>query len=421
MVTTIDSIITKTTGWKSPKHVAQCTKGINSDVCHAYSNLDFIKARDNNVASTLGDGGVDKTHESPRVYCYDYNFNIPAGATITKVEVRQRRKNNTLCGSSDGIVDTLIKLKVGASITDLGVGNNLSVGAKWSSKNNGLNDYTVGNVDGTVASTWGINVTPAFANYQFFGCVIQCKGMGDTLMQPCIDVVEMQITYTQLGTVSTTVENTNENILKEKNPHSIQCTSELLPTLTDVKGNVVTTKSIDYIYDPMYITLRYRNNVIQREGITLMETVYHNPIYISLTDTLRFQDGSQKKVIGKQKIDADNDEKILEQGYVERLIKIPVYPNKVGGGKVVVDKLHPTQSMTEVSSYVTCVIKEAYTNVSNSLTTISNTVFKNCYATHGTAIYNTGKLTYKDCTFEDITSQDKVIYDYDKYRDGEYR
>ena len=430
MATVNNDIIQKETGWHLPHAVAQYNEygKVNQTVCYAYSNLIYLKQRDNTVISMEGTGGVNHLTSSPIVYTYDYKFKIPENATITKIQVRQRRKcNTTTTKSQQGIKDRVMRLKIGASTTNYGEGTNLAEGVKWSSKELGLGDYTYGNTRETVYEQWGITVTPAMANNPNFGAVTQCMGLTEEMMQPVIDSIEINITYTQLGTTNTTPTTTSETV-KENPNQDVQLTSEVNTYYqpdgqTEATHQMKTTESIDFIYTPISFWIRYKNNVQRNTfGVDYIERGRHDQITITLNDCLRFADGSHTKKLPVTVIDESLDKEDILRGYKSILRQVQVYPNQVGTGVITIKGLVPSKNNnTTTTQTLNITIKDSFTNTSNSSTTINNTTFTNCSATKGSAIFNDGKLTYTNITLSDISNQDKVLWDYDKYRDGEFR
>lgn len=431
MVTVNTDIITKDTGWHLPTQINQYNEYgvVNQETCYAYSNLEYIKKRDGTCASIAGDGGVNNTHHSPILYCSGFKFNIPENATITKIQVRQRRKCNTQQQKTEeGIKDRVIRLKIGASVTDYGEGHNNSEEAKWNAKENGLADYTIGNdEDKTVFQVWGFTVTPPMANNPNFGCVFQCTGKTSAMMQPVIDSVEMNITYTQLGTSTTTPGNTSktENIINEN--QSPQTTSKVetnyKPDNQETATNPMKTQtSIDYIYTPITFYIRYINNVLtNKNGVKYIEEAKHDKITITL-EKLRFQNGKTTMTLPVTKLPESTDKTDIERGYISILKQINVYPTSVGTGKIIIKGLKPrVNDETTNTQTLNITIIESTTNTSNSMCTITNSTFNGCNATEGKAVYNYGKLTYENLNITGIGIGTKYLFDYDKYRDGEFR
>ena len=432
MVTEINDIIKKDTGWHITNNITQWTDygNVNETTCYAYSNLDYLKKRDNTCASIAGDGGVNSTHGSPVLHCSNFKFNIPNNATITKIEVRQRRKCNTKQqNTKEGIVDRIIRLKVGAGDKNYGEGINNSTDAKWVNKESELKDYTSGNYDDlTVYDVWGIEVTPAMANNQNFGCVLQSIGTTDTMMQPVIDCVEIKITYTQLETTTTTPENTSKDKNIIVNTQSKYITTRIdkyyqTDTQEDPSNPMKTSLSLDYIYTGTSFYIRFINNVQTnpKNGVQFIEEGLHDPITITL-DKLRFRNGNTKMIIPPTKVRGSTDKEDIKRGYISILKEITVYPTEEGTGTITIEGLHKTVNKETITTEtIEITVRPSVLIAGNSLTTIKNSTFTNCQATKGTAIYSYGQLTYDNLTLNDITTVDKVLFDYDKYRDGEFR
>lgn len=430
MTTVNNDIITKETGWHLPTAVAQYNEygAVNTTICYAYSNLIYLKQRDNTVASIDGEGGVNHLTRSPIVYTYGYNFKIPENATITRIQVRQRRKcNTTTTKSEQGIKDVVMRLKIGANITNYGAGTNNADDAKWSSKELGLTDYTYGNTKETVYEQWGLTVTPAMANNPNFGAVTQCIGLTEEIMQPVIDSIEINITYTQMGTTNTTPTSTSETV-KENPNQDVQLTSEV-NTYYQPDGQeepthqMKTEEFVDYIYTPISFWIRYKNNVQRNTfGVDYIERGKHDQITITVNECLRFNDGSNVLKLPVTVIEESMDKEDILRGYKSILRQVTVYPKQVGTGVITIKGLVPSNKNNNTTTQtLNITIRESFLNTSNSSTTIYNSTFKNCSATKGSAIFNDGKLTYEHLTLSDITNQNKVLWDYDKYRDGEFR
>lgn len=431
MVTEINDIIKKDTGWHLPNNITQWTDygNVNQTTCYAYSNLDYLKKRDNTCASIAGDGGVNATHGSPVLHCSNFKFNIPDNAIITKITVRQRRKCNTKQQSTkEAIIDRVIRLKIGAGDKNYGEGHNNSDGVKWANKESELREYTSGNYDDlSVYDVWGIVVTPAMANNQNFGCVLQCIGTTDAMMQPVIDCVEMNITYTQLGTTATTQENTSKDeniIVTTQSPYITSRIDKYYQTDTQEEQTnpMKTSLSLDYIYTGTSFYIRFINNVqTNGNGVQFIEDGLHDKITITL-DKLRFRNGKTQMVIPPTKVQGSTDREDIRRGYISILKEITVYPTEEGTGIITIHGLHKTvKNETITTETIEITVRPSVLIAGNSLTTIKNSTFTNCQATKGTSIYNYGQLTYDNLTLNDITSTDNVLFDYDKYRDGEFR
>ena len=424
-----NSVITKNTGWRSPTQVDQYSAygKVNQYTCYAYSDLDDIKKRDGAYAYIPYSGGVNQTHRSPRVYCSGFKFNIPSNATITKILIRQRRCMNTYTYNKTYIKDYRINLKTGISTSDYGVGNNLSEGKIWSVKTKGFEDYTVGDKGNrTVQDVWGVKITPATVNNQNFGCVVQCEGTGKTWHCPKIDSIEMCVYYTQINDENKAPSTTSNpsNIKKSEKQQSVQIESMLVKEYQPDDSEIlqVTANSIgeEYVYTPFILWVRYRNYVDSTNNILL--DGYNGEIKFTLNNNLRFEDGKKTKTIQAFEFKLNSDEKDITRGYKTIFKELLVYPVKAGTGIISVNGVHyDVNGETKETQTVELTVSESLVSLANSMCELNKVTFTNCDATKGSAICNLGALTGKYLNFNDITNVDKCFFDYDKYRDSEYR
>lgn len=423
-----DGIITKTTGWLKPSQVNQYSKygKVNQYTCYAYSDLFDVKKKDSHYAYIPLSGGVNSTHKSARVYCSGYGFQIPNNATITKILIRQTRCMGTTPYKGSYIKDYLIKLKTGASITDLGVGNNLSDGAIWNSKSRGFGTYESGDKFGTVQEVWGVNITPAVANNQNFGCVVQCIGSDKRWHQPKLDCVEMCIYYTQVNNVATAPNNTSkpENVKINEKEQAVQIESKIVteyqPDDSDILQSTQQEISEDYVYSPFNLWVRYRNYVDINSKILLRG--FNGVITVTLSNHLRFQNGSRTMKIPAFEFKQDTDDTDIKRGYKTVYQDLKIYPVKEGIGKVTVSGVHFTENDTLYKTQeIHLNITGSGVSLSNSMTDLKYCTFTDCSATKGSAICNLGAISTFHMNFKDLSNTDKCFYDFDKYRDSEYR
>lgn len=424
-----DAIITKNTGWHTPNMVNQYNKygKVNQYTCYAYSDLNDIKKKDSHYAYIPYTGGVNQTHRSPRVYCSGYNFNVPSNATITKILVRQKRCMNTYSYDSSYIKDELITLKLGASTSDLGIyekgvgGHNLSEGTRWNFKTKGWGEHTVGetykNKQGTVQEVWGVYITPAMVNNQNFGCIVQCIGTNSVWHCPKIDTVEMCVYYTQVGSTASTAQsdstpqlaNVESMVVKEYKPDD----SEVLQ---------VTAESIneDYVYTPFHLWIQYKNYYDSNQKI--IPKRHSNTITITLNENIRFINGQRTLTIPSFEFKESSDERDRTRGFKTVFKDIYVYPVKAGEGVLTITGVNYTvNEEPKKTQTVSVTIDESGVSLTNSICELNRVQFTNCNATKGTAIYNLGALTIRNAKFNDISKEDKCFFDFDKYRDSEYR
>ena len=221
------------TGWKNPTMVAQDSRReLNNDHdCYPFKNLDNIKKDDN---KTFADQrpwpttGIDSDHKSPMIYAYNYGFNIPSKAIVTKITLfvlvqqvthpkyyyehyvlkRQLRfSTSKFCH---------VKLKTGASLVDGGVGNDMSQKCKvpmlpyqqWSTE-----ETTT--FSGSPAD-WGLTSTniPAIINSGNFGVVLQFVGtIKNGWCTPGVAQVRLKVEYSMPGTA--TVDEYGESVFSK--------------------------------------------------------------------------------------------------------------------------------------------------------------------------------------------------------------
>jgi hypothetical protein len=280
--------------------------------------------------------------------------------------------------------------------------------------------HTTGDKAGTVQEVWDVKVTPAVVNNQNFGCVVQCVGTGKTWHRPWIDCVEMCIYYTQVEN-----GNTNSTFVKtEEKEQSVQIESKIVkeyqPDDSEILQATANSISEDYVYSPFTLWIRYRNYVETKSKILL--NGYNGIITITTNSNLRFEDGTRKKTIPAFEFKENTDNVDIKRGYKTIFKELKVYPVKAGTGVLTVNGVYFNENDELIKT------QTVELNVSNSLVSLNNSIcelnkvtFKNCNATKGTAIYNLGALTGNQLIFKDITTVDKCFFDYDKYRDSEYR
>lgn len=416
--------VVKNTGWCYPNQVSQFAEfgKVNKSSCYAFANLDRIKKEDGLCAYIPSNGGVNETHNSPRVYCYDFKFHIPADAHITKILVKQRRKKGNV-GTNTKIKDWLIKLKVGANVSEWGVGNDLSKGMEWNSKNAGLSDYIAGENYDTVQATWGVEVTPAMANNQNFGCIVQCTGTGKPFDTPEIDSVGMCIYYKIPS--SETDNDAEGSSVQQGRKQSENIFSKLVkeyqPDDTEVLQTTVTSISEDYCYTPFIIWLQYRSRVNSETGI--INQGYNDEIRLWCESSLRFSNGTNKMVFPMYNFEEITDKDDLRRGYVTRYTWIKVYPVSYDPeAKVKAYGVHYSENgEIKREQEIILHVSESIFNLSSSTTELNKCTFNDCSAVKGNSIYNAGSLTFTNLKFNTLPTTDKEFWDYDKYRDGEFR
>lgn len=236
------------TGWKSPLSVAQDDrKSINNGhSCYSFRDLNDIKRNDTHHAYIPTSGGIDSLRASPMVYAYNYNFNVPANATIKKVYVLPIFQQSNGAGYGNVTKIKTIKLKTGSSTTDGGTGNNLANNSfieqfkvpikSWTSESSfkkGSEYVLCGGKD-----VWNVELTPSVVNSTNFGFVFQVVGTKlKKWVNPYIAKMLMKVEYDTSGQSdssnkksTTSVEfryNKNKFEFDEKNNYISKTTVEL--------------------------------------------------------------------------------------------------------------------------------------------------------------------------------------------------
>lgn len=425
MATIIDSMTVKDTGWKHGRKIAQYNKfsKVNEKKCYALTSLNGIIDKREFSWATQSDGGVSSTILSPRIYTYDYGFNIPEFATILKVVVRV-----TASAKNRDVKDYLVTLKTGASLSDEGVGINQSEDMLWGRYIGSSREF---GDDELCEEQWGISLTPSDVNNSNFGCVYQfCGIFEDKLSTGKLSDIAMKVYYTQLGTDATTVENTVANVIDMNNiDESITADAEpyYFPDGASEPTRLLpATKSVENLYDYMPFWLRFKLKVKRKNNVRYYKGAYYSKtVCISLNECLRFEDGSHYMEIPNFACWASTDEEDLKRGFKSYLVPIKVFADKVGTGSITVTglKYYVDDDEEEVltTRHFTIRVTDYYFEATTSMVYLTNCSFNGCDAVEGKCVYNTGRLNYENITIPDITSKGgKAWYDYDKYRDKEF-
>ena len=140
----------------------------------------------NNVdAATVS--GIDSSNPSVYLYSSQYHFGIPAGATITGVELQYE------CEGTMASKDNSIKLVLGGG-SYAGSDENAEASTAW----NYSGDST--QTRGTSSDLWGFSattqLTPTAVNSSKFGSVISAGRYGGDTPTPRVDHIQMKIHYT---------------------------------------------------------------------------------------------------------------------------------------------------------------------------------------------------------------------------------
>lgn len=218
----------ETTGWKEPTMVAQYVipYNVNNATCYEFSDLDhLINGHERRYAEQIPHEkrAVDLYHPSPKVYAYNYGFNIPEKSTITKIslfakvnqitrplpkfweQVHANHPNEVKRPLETSLSKSLckfsnVRLKQGKSLSDDGLGEQMADKCKvpmlpykqWSSE-------ATTTFSGT-PKEWGLTAKDPVSviNQTIFGVVIQFKGIYNKgWVNPAIAGLRLKIDYKQ--------------------------------------------------------------------------------------------------------------------------------------------------------------------------------------------------------------------------------
>ena len=85
------------------------------------------------------------------------------------------------------------------------------------------------------------------------------------------------------------------------------------------------------------------------------------------------------------------------------------------------DPLRKEGILTSADSAMIVEVDVPSFSLSNSIMDLNKCVFTNCSAVKGASICNLGAMTQNNITFNDLPEKKNVFWDYDKYRDEEYK
>ena len=316
------------TGWKSPLSVAQDDrKSINNGhSCYSFRDLNDIKRNDTYHAYIPTSGGIDSLRASPMVYAYNYNFNIPANATIKKVYVLPVFQQSNGAGYGNVTKIKTIKLKTGSSTTDGGTGNNLANNSfieqfkvpikSWTSESSfkkGSEYVLCGGKD-----VWNVELTPSVVNSTNFGFVFQVVGTKlKKWVNPYIAKMLMKVEYDTSGQSSSS--NTQSKVTTEFYDNKTKLEF-------DEKNNYVSKTAVELdITKPNVaktITIKHEHEGGERES----------PIIVLETNGLLITDNKQKTyTVPTIHFSNDTSKKEYTQSF-------KVYPNNLSGEQFLVIK-----------------------------------------------------------------------------------
>lgn len=160
------------TEWKSPLNITQDAryKVVNGGTANKWGELNNLKRVTTDNWTYIVNNGIANYRASPVIYCSNFNFSIPSDAKITKIHVRYVAQEKTI---HPGVKTSLLKLKIGASTTDFGVGKNNANGERWPSAGKSWITHTMS----YTPEQWTVSLNPTQVNSTNFGCVFQCVGL----------------------------------------------------------------------------------------------------------------------------------------------------------------------------------------------------------------------------------------------------
>lgn len=430
--------ITKNTGLKNPQTVSQYAK-YNNNTCSAWNRLETIKEDEVTDLSAVC-YNLTNTKRSALIYCYNFGFNIPSNATITKITVQTVACQDDITKSH--VQTQIVKLKLGANTTDSGVGNNLAPKKPWRTHKDahiiGMQYATIGDSSSSVKDTWGVDVTPAIVNNSNFGVVFQCMADGTQKHKAYLDSISMSIEYTlpEETAIIQPIENkgTIDISLSTKKYNSITPTKILDQTI------------INQPYDSTsayHFWVKYKNNAQTKNDSNVILDQISEPVIIETDGKLIFNGGNTSYTIPSQTIKGTSDSRYIisstnenapnyieqfydvylfsnitdfnsEESYIESTVKL--YSTKLSNGKYVKKALLDS---------ITLEIGSSVSNIANSQTILDNCTFLRNAANKGAAIYNLGRLYVNNISFDDNHTHGTgrnncAFFDVDICRDKEF-
>ena len=152
---------------------------------------------------------INPNNVSNQLYFYDLDLNIPAGATITGIEVTHKHGG---CNAGSYTIDSLY----------LGYNGNIISGAKRDS----ASAFTT-NISGNSSDLWSASLTPAIVNDNSFGIILQSHTTGTCTFSQA----DMQVNVFYCTTVASINSITKQSQIK------------IFPNPTDTELRVETFES----------------------------------------------------------------------------------------------------------------------------------------------------------------------------------
>ncbi len=442
--------LTKSTGWKNPNTINQYAK-YNNQTCSAWSRLEMVKvdeprSRKNPYDLSAVCYNLTSSKRSALMYCYNFGFNIPSQATITKIMVKTCVCQDDITASR--VRTQIIKLKVGANLTDSGVGNNLAPAQPWRTHKYanqiGMMYETVGDSTSSVKSVWGVDVTPAIVNNSNFGIVFQAMGNGSHKHKAYVDNIQVSIDYTlPEETPIVTPPKPVPVISNIKSSLSVIKYDTLNPTV--YTGQTVISQSYDSTTG-YHFWVKFKNEVQVVNNTKVISNQNSNPLILETDGLTIFPGGTKQIIVPSMLIKGTTDSRYfksddfpLAPDYIEQFYDVYVYSNvvdfdKYANGRSFIEstvKLYSTKVVDgktvkdTLLDDITFKLNSTTSNIANSQTILENCKFVNNKANKGAAIYNLGRLYVKNLSFKNNTTYGSnknncQFFDVNICRDGEF-
>lgn len=445
----------KDTGWCDPHKIAQCTTYQGKNFAKWF-NIDPAKLDEPNTQrhydlSAVTNYVVSANKPTAILYAYGYNFNIPATSIIKKVELRR-----VVCADDitrDRVKDSIVKLKVGASVSDYGVGNNKSEGTTWVTHayahRNGMQYITTTHDDNTsVKDFWGVELTPEMVNNENFGMLTQMVGTGSSGHKLYLDAIQIKITYAE-GEVNTIVQKPVVDPEYFADNVGFYRVSRAdygadgglndeygVPTATPLQYTEATQNLTKVGNNPIPLWLQIKIVPITDEnGVKRIPSGKTVPVALICDENSCFTNGKQVRIVGSRKFEGSSDKHYLEEGLgkpggIYHYIRFGIKPTvdiesltsnsitttiSVRATKKVNGEYVPVRDKTDYTVYregnqyswndITLTYTLGETAIPDSMTIIRNCKFIDNHANKGGAIYNTGRLYTSDLTFKNNTTK----------------
>ena len=440
---------TITTTVNYPKKIDQCVK-IGGETYSSWSRLEKVK-NDEKLDGTHPYDlcavayNISSTRKSGIVYASDFGFNVPDNAEITKVTCIYKICADDI--TKDNVETTMLKLKVGASTSDTGVGKYPVSNVKWithrKANQNGMQLETVTNTNQTVEQYWNIKLTGAMVNSSNFGFLIQCGGTGKSKHKVYLDNMRMQLSYTipeEHSIIPTSVKPTETPI-----PYHVATSISTSRYDTLTPTNYIEQSTMVQPFDSteaFNFWLKYRNFAITRSNKKVILNQTSNSFILETDGKTVFTGGSTMKPVYPINVIGTSDTRYfksteypLAPEYLDYFYPVHVYSNLssfTGTGQYIEStiKLYNADMSSGVLTKknlidsITFKLSNNISHFANSKCVLENCTFEQNRGNKGAAINNRGRLYTKDLTFIDnVLSGDNaqcVFYDVDICRDGEY-